>query len=109
MNQQIVINTSLATSYLTEKNLERWLRIYDKNGDDLIDEMQLVNVTFLDLIKFFNPPPEDPLMFDCYQVSSSEQVKFLEDILALKIKLNLFDYFIECNSLTTQDQARGFN
>ncbi|MBI1922625.1 hypothetical protein HYR99_00090 [Candidatus Poribacteria bacterium] len=77
-----------------EKNVVRIITKFQKDGDDLLDEVELKGITLKMLQLLFQRPPEDP-MYLCYPVSKT-QAKSLQKYVNEKIDLETYDYFVEC-------------
>jgi hypothetical protein len=77
----------------------RVLRWYEKEGDALIGEAELVGLELSPLQNLFGEWPEDPLYYACYPVRAShleELEKYLPS--QLLIDLERYEYFVECES-----------
>ena len=96
----------LTNSELPDKNdktnktlkplVNRVLRWFEKEGDDLVGEKVVNNVSLEHLQKLFKIDPENP-MYDCYPVESAEQINYLRNILNFELNTQSYDYFFECD------------
>ncbi len=77
-----------------EKNVVRIITKFQKEGDDLLDEVELKGIELNVLQSLFNRPLDDP-MYLCYPVSKT-QAKSLQKYVNEKIDLASYDYFVEC-------------
>ena len=76
--------------------INRVLRWFEKEEDDLVGEKVINNVNLEHLQKLFKIDPEN-LMYDCYSVESLEQINYLQSLLDFKLDTKSYDYFIECD------------
>lgn len=81
-----------------EPKVERVLRWFEKEADDLVGEKVLDNVKLEHLQKLFGISPENP-MYDCYRVETSKQIDFLQQFLNTEIDMQSYEYFVECDAV----------
>jgi hypothetical protein len=75
----------------------RYITFYEKDpSEDLIGEYELNKITIQDLEKLFGKQSNDPMFYACYPLYK-EHVDYIEAITNVKLYLEKFDYFIECN------------
>jgi len=78
-------------------SVSRMLRWYEKEGEELVGELPLVNIELTELQELFQESP-DNLMFECY-VISPRQADYFQQKLKQKLDLDDYDYFIDCDAL----------
>jgi len=78
--------------------IQRVVRWYAKCGNDFIGEKVLDNVNLSYLKKLFRVESNNP-MYECYPIESFEHKNYLEKAFNLKIHIELYDYFIECDAI----------
>lgn len=84
-------------AYKTSKPIvNRVLRWFEKEGDDLVGEKIINNISLEYLQKLFGINSENP-MYDCYPVESAEQINYLQNLLNFELDTKSYDYFIECD------------
>ena len=98
----------LTNSELPDKNnkthetlkplVNRVLRWFEKEGDELIGEQKVDNINLELLHKLFGIDLDNP-MYDCYPIESAEQINYLQNFLDSKLDTKSYDYFIECDLL----------
>lgn len=76
--------------------VNRVLRWFEKEGDELIGEKKIDNISLESLQKLFGIDSENP-MYDCYLLESAEQISYLQNILNLELNTKSYDYLIECD------------
>lgn len=74
-----------------------FLKMYDKSGDFPISTHELEGIQVRDLQQLFDEPPDDP-MYETYRITDS-QVEWLQNFTGIKINLQLYDYFVECEAI----------
>lgn len=89
---------SLSDRQTTEPKVERVLRWFEKEADDLVGEKVLDNLKLKHLQKLFSIPPENP-MYDCYRVETYEPIDFLQQFLNTEIDTESYEYFVECDAV----------
>jgi hypothetical protein len=82
-----------------EKSVERWVRWFQRDGEEMVGEIELRGATLSQLKQVFAPFPDDPLMYYCYPVETVEQIKLLMAWLDGEVNLEAYEYFVECNAL----------
>ena len=78
--------------------VQRVVRWYAKCGNDFIGEKVLDNVNLSYLKKLFRVESNNP-MYECYPIESFEHKNYFEKAFNLKINIELYDYFIECDAI----------
>ncbi|MGF1588486.1 MAG: hypothetical protein ACFCU7_04440 [Pleurocapsa sp.] len=107
MNPEFLINSKLPnkklkntvsnqTKEVSTPKIDRVLRWFEKEGDDLVGEKVINNVNLEHLQKLFKIEPENP-MYDCYPVESLEQIDYLQSLLNFKLDTKSYDYLVECD------------
>jgi len=84
--------------------LERLITIFDNNTEGLKEE---INIDYIDLEllkKMFNPPSDDPLMYNVYEIQL-DRVQAINKLLKDKIKFDFKAnaYYVECVQLPPYD------
>jgi hypothetical protein len=103
-NQQLIgyISTSttvnVADTRTSEPKVERVLRWFEKEGNNLVGEKVLDDVKLEQLQELFGIPPENP-MYDCYPVESFEQIEYFQKLLNCKLDPQSYEYFVECDAV----------
>lgn len=77
--------------------VDRVIRWYEKQGDRLVGEMKLGNVSLPELQALFNQSSDDPMHY-CYPVLPSH-ISYLEQKLNRAIDLEQYDFFLECDAI----------
>ena len=75
--------------------VNRVISKYDKSTELLVDETSIDEVPFSILKKLFNPPEDDPLLYNSYEVKS-DVIDSLKEIISISLELGKFDYYLEC-------------
>ena len=75
--------------------LERQIIWWNKGSETLVDELNIDHIPFEDLKAIFQPPVEDPLMYNQYQIDQL-QVQGLARWVVLSFDFDLYAYFVEC-------------
>ena len=101
MNLGFLTNSELSnknnqTYKASKPKVNRVLRWFDREGDDLVGEKIISNVDLEDLQQLFKIDPENP-MYDCYPVESAEQLSYLQNLLNFGLDTESYDYFVECD------------
>ncbi len=101
MNLGFLTNSELPNkknkAYKTSKPIvNRVLRWFEKEGDDLVGEKVITNISLEHLQKLFEIDSENP-MYDCYLLESIEQINYLQNLLNSELDTKSYDYFIECD------------
>lgn len=80
--------------------IERLITVFDKESDELIEEINIDSINFLELTRIFKPAKEDPLMYMAYEINEENSI-VLNTLLSEKIIFNLSKnlYFVECVQL----------
>lgn len=99
MNLEFLTNSKLPdkknkTNKASKPIVNRVLRWFEKEGDELIGEKKIDNISLESLQKLFGIDSENP-MYDCYPVESTEQLSYLQNLLNLGLDIKSYDYFIE--------------
>ena len=82
-----------------KQQVERWIRWFKKDGEELVGETKLVGLTIEQLKQILTPDPEDPLMYYCYPIQTRKQVEFLVPWVKVQLDLETYEYFLECNAV----------
>ena len=88
-----VLNQTQETS---RPKIERVLRWFEKEGDDLVGEKVIKNINLEHLQKLFKIDSGNS-MYDCYSVESLEQINYLQSLLNFKLDTKSYDYLVECD------------
>jgi hypothetical protein len=104
MNLRFLTNSELPNkkdkAYKTPKPIvNRVLRWFEKEGDDLVGEKVINNISLEYLQKLFGIDSENP-MYDCYLLESAEQINYLQNLLNFELDTKSYDYFIECDRVS---------
>lgn len=91
-----LFNKNDKTYKASKPTVNRVLRWFKKEGDDLVGEKIISNVNLEHLQKLFGIDSEN-LMYDCYPVESAEQLSYLQNLLNFKLDIKFYDYFVECD------------
>jgi hypothetical protein len=75
------------------KSIVRRLRAYQKDGDDLVIEIELPPLEITYLQNLFGIEKDDP-MYDAYDVHEKQKVE-LEKYIDTEIYIDKYDYFLE--------------
>ena len=109
MNSEFLINPNLSNEQIVDMfseshqersslKIERVLRWYEKEGDNLVGEKIISNVNLEHLQKLLRIDLENP-MYDCYCIESPEQIDYLQNLLNFELEPKSFDYFVECDAV----------
>ncbi len=74
----------------------RFLAVYDKKSEDLIELMDLSNIDFKSLKTHFRLDEDDPLMYNNYWLDEENKLYF-EKVLNKKIDLEKYIYQVEAH------------
>ena len=77
--------------------VERLLRWYEKEGNALIGESILKDISLVDLQKLLSEPANSPMFFS-YELTP-EQVKYFQQYLEQDFDPHAYDYFLECDAI----------
>lgn len=80
-----------------QQSVERWVRWFKRDGEEMVGETLLLDVSLSQLKQVFVLFPDDPLMYYCYPVETAEQIKLLSSWLDGYVNLEAYEYFVECN------------
>jgi hypothetical protein len=80
-----------------EKSVRRFLGGFKSYGERFQVEIELTGVPLSVLKSIFQPPPSDPLMYDCYNVDE-EQSLALQPYASERIDLSLYKYQLQAES-----------
>ncbi|WP_321813092.1 MULTISPECIES: hypothetical protein [unclassified Paraburkholderia] len=82
---------------MTEYRLHRYIAAYEKKGDEHIRDIEFVLVPSLGFLQaLFNAPDDNP-MFDAFAINT-RAAEQLAPYISEQFDLDLFDYFLECDS-----------
>lgn len=115
LNQQKIVNND---STENDYQVHRFLRWFEKEGEDLVGEKLLNNVNIQELQTLFNIESNNP-MYDCYLIENKEQFDYLQNKFNIKTNNKLYDYYLETDALNiiysmwilvnlTQDTEGGY-
>lgn len=107
MNSEFLINPKLPnkkhdntvldkTQEISKPKINRVLRWFEKEGDELVGEKVIPNFNLEHLQKLFGIDSENP-MYDCYLVEFAEQINYLQNILNFELNTKSYDYLVECD------------
>ncbi len=87
-----------------EMKIERLITVFDNNAEGLKDEINIDYVDFERLKKMFNPPSDDPLMYNGYEIQL-DHVQAINQLLKDKIDFDFKAnaYYVECVQLPPYD------
>ena len=97
-NKQFLDTVSVTTNRTSTPKVERVLRWFEKEGNDLVGEKLITNVSLEHLQKLFGIESENP-MYDCYPVESSEQINYFQNLLNFEFDTKSYEYFLECDMI----------
>ncbi|MDJ0533916.1 MAG: hypothetical protein QNJ70_15740 [Xenococcaceae cyanobacterium MO_207.B15] len=97
-NAQIIDTVSDRTQKVSNPQIHRVLRWYEKEGDDFVGEKIINNISLKHLQKLFKVDSRNP-MYDCYSVESEQQINYLQNLLSFELDTKSYDYFIECDKV----------
>ena len=98
----IKVTKSEPSFYSETDNLpkvERWLRWYQRDGEEFVGEIKLEGLTVSQLEQVFTHFNDDPLMYYCYPVETNKQVEFIATWGKIELDLDSYEYFLECNAV----------
>lgn len=95
-SEQIIDTYSEQTQRVSRPKINRVLRWFEKEGDNLVGEKVISNINLEHLQKLFGIDSENP-MYDCYSVESAEQINYLQNSLNLELDTRSYDYLVECD------------
>ncbi|MBW4891122.1 hypothetical protein KXQ82_15460 [Mucilaginibacter sp. HMF5004] len=75
--------------------IERLISWYDKDTQDLVGEQNIDFLEFQDLKKIFMPQPNDPLMYNPYNIYVHE-AEMLKLLLDFDFDFERFNYQLDC-------------
>lgn len=109
MNLEFLTNSKLPdkknkTNKASKPIVNRVLRWFEKEGDELIGEKKIDNISLESLQKLFGIDSENP-MYDCYPVESAEQINYLQNLVNFDLDIESYDYFIECDFVQSEAQS----
>ncbi len=93
MNLKLVGNTIKKMSQSAP--IERHIRFFDKDNCEFIGQQPMLPVNEDYLRKVFGVKDNNPMLFS-YRITEKQQV-FIERYTGLKLNLNRFEYFMECD------------
>lgn len=92
--QQMSENEPKESSYKVKK----FLRWFEKQGENLVGEKHIPSSNIEELQKLFNVDSNNP-MYDCYLLENKEQFDYFENELNILLNDTLYDYYLEADSL----------
>ncbi len=90
---------------VVDPDATRWLRWYELNGNNLVDEEQVTQASLAQLQEIFGTTPDDP-MFECYPVAA-QHIQRLATFVSQPIELSRFAYFVEADAILPRTGAHG--
>jgi len=81
---------------MSQHSIRRYLRWYEKKGDEYIADEDLTGIELKELQSLFSVPAYDP-MYDCWEVKE-EHIKTLQQHVMHNIEIHKHDYFVEASS-----------
>lgn len=87
-------NYSIENDY----QVERFLRWFEKNGENLVGEKLLNNINVKELQTLFNVEINNP-MYDCYLLENEEQLDYFQNKFNILLDNKLYDYYLETDAL----------
>ncbi|GAB3760990.1 DUF7683 domain-containing protein [Spirosoma pomorum] len=75
--------------------VQRQISWFDISSEELVGESSIDHVPLDDLKKLFDPPTDDPLMYNPYEINV-HQAKELQRWVTLVFDFNSFTYYAEC-------------
>ncbi len=98
------INQELSEQIVSDKNsldndykVQRFLRWFEKDGDNLVGEKLLPSLKINELQEIFKID-SDNLMYDCYLLETEAQFAYFRSKLDLLFKNDLYDYYLEVDA-----------
>lgn len=76
---------------------KRFLRSFEKEGENLVGEKLLNNVNIEELQKLFKVDSNNP-MYDCYLIENQEQFDYLQNKFNISLNNKLYDYYLETDA-----------
>ncbi len=80
--------------------ITRLISVYDKQTQELLKEYNIDFIKFDTLKKMFNPPDDDPLMYNFYWVEES-QLEEMKQLVDVNFDLTKYIYQLECFQANT--------
>lgn len=80
--------------------VERTVNAYRINDDEFVEEFNIDEIQFEDLVKIVTPPSDDPLLYDGYDLNV-EQMKVINSLLKSKIvpQFDIYYYILVCGGI----------
>jgi hypothetical protein len=97
-NEQIIDTFSEQTQRRSKPKINRVLRWFEKEGENLIGQKTIDNISLEQLQKLFGIDSQNP-MYDCYLVESDEQINYLQSLLDFQLDTQSYDYLVECEAI----------
>jgi len=86
--------------------ITRMLRWFQKDpSDNFVGEAELKNVSLTTLQTLFKLESDNP-MYDCFPVDEVSR-EFVENHTGIQIRLSMFDYFVEADADTPEQQKEA--
>ena len=73
----------------------RFIGIYTRNSDDMVEEIRLLDIIALDLQNIISPHENDLLYFDGYVIDDSNK-NFFEKKYNLRFEFDRYNYYLLC-------------
>jgi hypothetical protein len=97
-NEQIIDTFFEQTQRRSKPKINRVLRWFEKEGENLIGQKTIDNISLEQLQKLFSIDSQNP-MYDCYLVESDEQINYLQNLLDFQLDTQSYDYLVECEEI----------
>lgn len=95
LNQEKIGNNN---STENDYQVQRFLRWFEKEGENLVGETLLNDVNIQELQTLFNLESNNP-MYDCYLLENQQQFDYLQNKLNISLNNELYDYYLETDAL----------
>ncbi len=84
--------------------IERLITVFDNSTEGLTEEINIDHIDLEQLKKLFNPPSDDPLMYNVYEIQL-DHVQAINELLKDKIDFDFEAnaYYVECAQLPPYD------
>lgn len=85
--------------------LHRYVAVFQKGGDEMVDKIQLSPAEFEAIRRLLNYDKSDP-MYDCYPLTD-DVLRSVSSILGGKLCLGDYDYLLEAEGEATPPPGRN--
>ena len=76
--------------------IERVIAYYRKDSEKLEGDINIDHIDFEKIKNIFNPPIQDYMMYDPYEIGNNESIELKKLDGNLNFDLNSYSYYIEC-------------